>query len=370
MKKKVQFIKVIPISYREVQIILKYSEYQKLIQCKSIYQISVVQVMGQLKAREVLRKNYILLLFLFLGLGMIVFLSRMIFSVEVVHQDREIRELLREELGKYDIKKYSFKKSYDQLEEIEDQILNDHKDQLDWIEIIEYGTKYIVRVEERKLNQEEKVFQYQSIVSKKNAVIVEIDAIRGEKVREKDSYVKKGDIVISGLITLPDNTTVPTMAEGRVYGEVWYRVNIDYPFVYQESNFTGKSKTVYAIHFFGKRIGLFDFERYRSFQRKDKVLFSSNFLDFQFVREKQFEVLVKDEVYTEDIVQNKAIDYIKNKLMKDNSDIVEIRDVKILSSSSDEDSITFQLFVRSIEDIGEVVAIQETESDTEQENMN
>ena len=49
MKKKVQIIQVIPISYREVHLILKYSEYQKLLNFKSIYQITVLQFMGKLK---------------------------------------------------------------------------------------------------------------------------------------------------------------------------------------------------------------------------------------------------------------------------------------------------------------------------------
>lgn len=370
IRKKINIIQVIPVSYREIHLILKYSEYEKLLQYKSIYQITVLQFLGKLKYQEIFKKNYILLLFMILGLILILFLSRVIFSVEVIHQDREIRELLEKELASYDIKRFSMKKSYEELEKIEDDILNHNKDKLEWIEIISYGTKYVVRVEERKLNEETEEFQYQSIVSKKNAVLVRIDALRGEKVKNINDYVTKGDTVISGYITLPNNTQVATMAEGTVYGEVWYQVNVDYPIVYQETNLTGKSKNVYVIHFFDKRISLFDFDQYRSFQSKDKVLVSSNLLSLSLVREKQFEAEVKDEVYTEDIARNNAIDYIKQKLMKDNEDIVKIKDVKILTTSSDEDSIQFKLFVRAIEDIGEVVTIQEIKVEEEDSNTN
>lgn len=367
MKNKVHMIRLIPVSYREVHVILKYSEYQKLLQYRSIYQITILQSFGKLKAKKLLKKNAILLLFMILGLGLIVLFSRVVFCIEVIHQDKEIRQLMIKELGKHDIKKYTLKRSYAELEEIEDQILAENKDRLEWIEIIEYGTKYTVRVEERKLNQEEDVFQYQNIVSKKNAILTQIDAIRGEKVRNIHDYVTAGDVIISGNITLPDNTTVPTMAEGRVYGEVWYQVSVDYPFVYQEANLTGKSKTVYVLQFFNKRFSLFDFEEYKSFQSRDKLLVSSNLLDIRFTREKQYELEVKDEVYTEDIVKVKAIDYIKDKLMKDNSDIVRIEEVKIITSSSDEDSIRFKLFVRAIEDIGVVSPITLGEGE-QQEN--
>lgn len=192
-------------------------------------------------------------------------------------------------------------------------------------------------------------------------MLVEIDAIRGEKVKFLNDYVSKGDVIISGFITLPNNTIVPTMAEGTVLGEVWYMVDVEYPFVYQETNFTGKSKTVYAIHFFDKRFGFFDFDEFRSFQSKEKVLFSSNFLDIRFVREKQYEVIIKDEVYTEEMVGVRAIKYVKEKLMKDNSSIREVIDVRILNAFSDDDNMKFKMFVKTIEDIGEVVIINEGE---------
>lgn len=358
-KYKVQIIKLIPVSYREVYLILKESEYQKLLQIHSIYEISIVEYYGKLKLYKLFRRNVVLLVFMVLGFFLMFFLSRMVFSVEVIHQDSELRELIEGELKKHEIDRFTLKKSYHELEKIEDQILADNKDRLEWIEIISYGTKYTVRVEERKLNQEEKTFQYQSIVSKKSAVIVEIDAVRGEKVKQVNDYVKAGDVVISGYITLPNNTKVATMAEGKVYGEVWYEVNVDYPFVYQESKLTGRSKTVYVLHFFNKRIGLFDFEAYRSFESKDKILVSSNLLSLKLTKEKQYESVVKDEVYTEDIVEIKAIDYIKDKLMKDNLDIVKIEEVKVMSRSGDEDSISFRLFVRAIEDIGQLVPISE-----------
>lgn len=357
IQQKIKIIHLHQISYREIEIILKYSEYLKLLEYKSIYQVTLLQFMGKMKIDEFFKKNVVLFSFLIVGICFLVFLSRVVFQVEVIHQDSEIRELLVQELEKYNVKKYTMKKSYAKLEEIEDKILEENKDRLEWIEILEYGTKYMVRVEERKIDTKVENFRYQSIVSKKNAIVVEIDAKQGEKVKNVNDYVKKGDTVISGYITLPNNTRVQTMALGRVYGEVWYRVTIDYPFVYQESNLTGKSKTVYAIYFLGKRIGLFDFEQYRSFESKNQVLVRSNLLNIQFVREKQYEVESKDEVYTEDMVRNKAIDYIKNKLKKDHEEVVEVRDVKILSSSSNEKGVRFRLFVRVIEDIGEVVEL-------------
>ena len=361
IKKKIQIVRLIPISYREVYVILSYSEYQKLIQFKSIYKITVLDNLGSKRFEDNIKKNCILLGFMVFGLVLIIILSNVIFKIEIIHHDREIRELLAVELKKYGIVPYTFKKDYDELEEIEDKILENNKDIFEWIEISIYGTKYIVRIEERKLNKESNEIGYQSIISKKDAILVRVDAIRGERIAHVDEYVHKGDTVISGYITKPDNTKVATKAEGIVYGEVWYQVDVDYPIVYQETKLTGKSKTVYVFYFFNHRFSLFDFDSYKSFESKSKVLVQSNLLDIKFVQEKLYEANVLDEVYTEDIARNKAIDYIKNKLLSDNEDMIEISEIKIIGEDSDEDSIKFTLFVRAIEDIGEVVAIDEVE---------
>ena len=156
-----------------------------------------------------------------------------------------------------------------------------------------------------------------------------------------------------------------TKADGVVLGEVWYTVNMDYPFVYQESNFTGNSKTVYSICFYNKKFSFFDFSKYRSFESKEKVLVSSNFLDIHLVKEQHYEVIVKDEVYTEDMVYDRAIMYLKERMIKDNPDIREVKDVQIMSSLINDKGIRFKMFVKTVENIGEVLKI-----DNELENTN
>ena len=354
---KIHIIRIIPISIREVELLLDYQEYLKLMEYKSIYEVKVLRYYGTKRWGKELKNNSILFSFMVVGLILILFFSRVISQVEVIHQDSSIRSYLLDELKKYGIKRYSFKKGYDALEKIEDKILSDNKDKLEWIEIIEYGTKYTVRVETRKLNEDKEVYQLQHIVSRKNAVISRIEAIQGEKVKFVNDYVKKGDIVISGNITLPDNTSVVTMAKGRVYGEVWYQVTLDYPYVYQESKLTGNSKTVYAIYFFNKRYGLFNFSKYRTFESKRDILFSFNLLDIQFVREKQYETLVRDEIYTDSMVEVKAREYVKKKLMRDNPYIRKILEMRVLNKNSDSKGVFFKIFTKVEEDIGEVLPI-------------
>ena len=351
IKRKINIIKLIPISHKEAHIILKYQEYKKLTKYNTTYKISIIEEYGILKIKKQLKKNKIFIPLIIISISVIILLSNIIFSIDIIHSDKQIRTLISEELTKYNIKKYTFKKPYNQLEEIEEKILENNKDKLEWIEIEEYGTKYIVRIEERKINKEKEKYQYQSIITTKNAIITEIDATKGEIIKNANDYVTKGETVISGYITHPDNTKTPTMAKGTVYGEVWYTIKVEYPYVYQEENLTGRNKTIYVLNFINKRFSLFDFNKYKSFKTKDTILLKNNILNINLTKEKQYELIVIDEVYTEDEVINKAIDYSKEKLLKENTKIKDIKDIKILSQESNESIITLNLFIKAIEDI-------------------
>lgn len=358
IKRKINFIKVIPISDSEVDIILRFNDYLELIKYKSVlYRVDIIDNMGILKLKDRLNTNKYLLIFMIFGLVLLYYLSNVIFKVEVIHHDKNIRDLVYDELEDYGIYKYSFKKSFVELEEIKSKILEENKDKLEWLEIVINGTFVTVRVEERIINDSNNVYKYQSIVSKKNAVIREIKAVRGEILKEEGIYVKKGDVVISGYINHPDNSRGIVMAEGDVYGEVWYSVDINYPFVYQESNLTGRSNKGIMIKFFDNEFNLFNRGDYRSFSRKNKILFKDNLLDMEVVLEKRYEVDIKDEVYTEELVESRAISYVKDKMMSDNSNIKEVVKIEVLSSRVDFDGIEFKFFVTTLESIGEVLEI-------------
>lgn len=366
VKNNINFIKVNKININEVDIVIRYEDYLELLKYNSVmYEIKIVEKLGVLKLRDKLKTNSILIIFLMLGLVLLYSLSNVIFGVEVIHGNSDIRKLLYEELDKYGIYKYSFKKGYKELEEIEDEILENNKDMLEWLEIVVDGVFVKVRVEERIIDDGNSKFRYQNIVSSKNAVIKEVKAVSGEVVKEKGSYVKMGDVVISGAIVHPDNSSVLTMASGKVYGEVWYLVKIKYPFVYQESNLTGRKNSGISIKFFNKEFNLFDKGKYKSFSRKNKFLFGDNLLDLGVVFEKRYELDIRDEVYTVELVEKGAISYINDRMIKDNSKIKEISSVRVLSREVLYDGVNFELFVTTIEDIGEVRVIQEDGANNE-----
>lgn len=349
-------------SHNEAVVTIKYSDYLKLKTVRSIYDVKITNTYGKLRIRNKLKRSYILLSSIILGIALIIFLSNIIFSIEVIHTNKSVIELVSNELNKNGLKKYTFKKKYKDIKKIEDKILNDNKDKLEWISIDIIGTKYVVRIEERKIKNENNDNIYQDIVASKSGVIKKIIALSGEKKYEIDNFVSKGDTIIKGSITKPNNEIILTHASGLVYAEVWYQISVEYPYQYKEEILTGNKKNIYYLKFINKRLELFNFKKYKNFQKEPKILLYNNILPISLVKEKQYEVNIIDEIYTTEEVINKAITLAESRLMSSNKKIDKIDKVSIIKKEEYDSKIKLDLFISVIEEIGEVKILNEEES--------
>ena len=353
IRNRISIINVIPKSYKEVDIIIDYNDLDNINKLKSIYDIKIIDYYGKLRILKLIKKNIFIISFLILGIILIYILSNIIFSVEVIHSNSKIVNLLKNELSYYNIKKYSFVKNYDDIEKIEKKILENNKDSLEWLEIIRDGTKYIVRVEERIINDNRDDNKKYDVVASKNAVIKSITAESGEKVKEVNTYVKKGDVVISSNVTLPNNDKIQGTASGKVIGEVWYTVNTEYPYFYNEIVYTGNKKRVLVFNYVNKRFSLFDFDRYKSFDKNVKYIFKDNFIPIDLSFEYQYETIFINDIYTYEEAKNKAIEHAKEKLFDKYSNIVKINEIKVVNEEDMSSKIKLSLFISCDEDITE-----------------
>lgn len=348
-------------SHNEAVVTIKYSDYLKLKTVRSSYDVKVTNTYGKLRIRNKMKRSYILLSSIILGIALIILLSNIIFSIEVIHTNKSVIELVGNELNKNGLKKYTFKKKYKDIKKIEDKILNDNKDKLEWISIEIVGTKYVVRIEERKIKNENNDNIYQDIVASKSGVIKKIIALSGEKKYEIDNFVSKGDTIIKGSITKPNNEVILTHASGLVYAEVWYQISVEYPYQYKEEILTGNKKNIYYLKFINKRLELFNFKKYKNFQKEPKILLYNNILPISLVKEKQYEVNIIDEIYTTEEVINKAITLAESRLMSSNKKIDKIERVSIIKKEEYDSKIKLDLFISVIEEIGEVKILNEEE---------
>lgn len=345
--------KVIPISHKEIDLIINYQDLDKVLKLKTIYNIKIVRYYGKLRIIKRIKKDIFILSSLLISLLLIYTLSNVIFKVEVIHSNKNIIKLVTKELEDNGIKKYKFVKNYQEIEKIKNKILEENKDTLEWLEIIREGTKYTIRVEERIINNKPKDNKIYNIVASKNAVIKNIYAESGEKIRSINTYVKKGDIIISSDITLPNNEKISKTASGKVQGEVWYNINIEYPYQYHEIKYTGNKKKVLVLNLLNKRISFFDFHKYKTFNRNIKYIFNNNITPISLIYEDEYETNIINEVYDYNTAREKAITKAKEKLLEKYPNIKEVTDIKIITEEDKETKIALNLFVTCLEDITE-----------------
>lgn len=345
--------KVIPISHKEIDLIINYQDLDKVLKLKTIYNIKIVRYYGKLRIIKRIKKDIFILSSLLISLLLIYTLSNIIFKVEVIHSNKNIIKLVTKELEDNGIKKYKFVKNYQEIEQIKKKILEKNKDTLEWLEIIREGTKYTIRVEERIINNKPKDNKIYNIVASKNAVIKNIYAESGEKVRSINTYVKKGDIIISSDITLPNNEKISKTASGKVQGEVWYNINIEYPYQYHEIKYTGNKKKVLVLNLLNKRISFFDFHKYKTFNRNIKYIFNNNITPISLIYEDEYETNIINEVYDYNTAKEKAITKAKDKILKKYPNIKDITNIKIIKEEDKKNKISLNLFVTCLEDITE-----------------
>ena len=338
--------------------------YQKIQDIKTSYSITVLNRFGLAKIQYLFHKYFVFLLSLFLFFGVLFFLSHLIFDIEVIHSNHEIRSIIYEDLKELGIEKFHFKVAYQEKEEIVERILEKETERIEWLEIEEVGTKYIVRVEERKKNKDSKSCQPRSIVAKKDAMILEIHAEAGEVKKKRLDYVKKGDVIISGLIYNKEEIVSKRCARGQVFGEVWYQVSLEIPTHYHEEKVTGKKKRKLEIQFLNHTYHFFS--HYDTYQKKSVSILASRLLPIKFLYSTYLETEVIDEEYTIDNVDDKAYLLAEEKIRQQLSKDDEVISKKILKKYEKNSKIIVEVFFRVKEDITDTISIKDI--DIEKEN--
>lgn len=310
-----------------------------------IYDIEIIGKTGYLQYLELINKNIHVIISFIISVFVICFLSNLVFDINIISNNKDVREILLEELENEGIYKYSLKKDYEKLKLIKENILKKYESTLEWIEIEYEGVRCNVRLEERIINSIKDDDKKYNIVASKDAVIMDIKSSRGEVVSKVRKAVKKGDVIINGTIYFNDELKEIVGASGKVMGEVWYNVKVSYPLTYYEEIIDNNSKMRYSLKLFNKEINLF--------RKSDKVIkekiFESKYVSLY--KNEVFNVKVIDEVLTYDEAINKAVikarEQVKNKLDSDEYIIYE----KSLKVSLNDSKIVLDMFFSVCEDI-------------------
>lgn len=346
-------INILSLKYKnknEVNITVYKKDLEKVQKIKSIYNITELDVHGFLKIKQNIKISQHIIIITIVFFILFLILTNIVFDVEVIHSKKEIRNLLTKELASNGLKKYTLKKSYKEINKIKEKILNKYPDEIEWLEIEPYGTKYIVRVEERKIVKQEKDNNPRNIIAKKSGVLRKVIALKGDIVKDMDDYVNKGDLIVNGELIFNNKVTGKVKATGTVYAEVWYVTKTEYPFAYYSKKPTGKVQDIYTISFLNHSFEL-TLHKFKTKNIKEKILLQNPLIPFKITKQHQSETKIINQVLTFEQALNNAeqdsINKVKSKLNK-NEYIIRS---KYLKSTVKDSTMEVEMFFAVYEDI-------------------
>ena len=333
-----------------LELTVKYEDYLFLENKKGIYNIYVIKEYGLIKYKNFLLKNISLVIAFIISLIYLFVISNMAFNIDVIHNDKEIRALVYDELQKKGISKYHFIPSFKKRRKILDKIVKENKDELEWLEIERKGSILNVKVTERIMNKKEESTKPRHIIAKKSGVIMSITASHGEILKKKNDYVNEGEILISGDIIKDETVKGQVRAEGSVYAETWYLVNVSYPLNYEETIYLSKVKNNLILSIFGHDVPLF--KNYsKNYIENSKTIVKDKIFPFEIRIEKQRKIKVNKQKYTEKQALSKAIEVASKKIEKKLGSDEYIIDKKALNFTMNDSTIEVEVFFKVCENI-------------------
>lgn len=326
---------IVRVNKKDLKNIELYNYYSDIEIYKKIGKDNLIEKIYNLK--------YFILTFILCIISMYL-ISNIIIKVNVIHSNKKIREMLYNELEEYGIKKFSIKKDFNALEQIKNTILENNKDTLEWISITNIGMTYVIRVEERILDDIKEEEKYCDILSTKEAFITNIYATSGEVIVSINDYVHKNDILISGDIYLNEELKGITCAKGIIKGKVWYNTTVTVDRVYYKKEYTDNKRYNLTV-----RNKVLRKNKYNNYDKE--YIIKNNLISLY----KELEYKKVKYIYSEEEGFNKALLELEKKFKDKFGNEGKILETKILSKNINEESITLKAFVVTEESIGKKI---------------
>ena len=265
--------------------------------------------------------------------------SNIIIKIEIKHENKNIKQEIKRIVNEYGINIFTIKKDLEELNKISEEILYKNRDILKWISINNEGMKYIISLEERIETKKTKEEKHCNIISTKDAIITKIINNKGITVAEKNKHVTPEEILITGQITLNDAVKDNICADGRVFGETWYKIHISKPLKYISKKYTNNS--VYNIKINNKYLKKIKYKHY-----DEKIIY--NFKNIQIAKLQEY--TVKELKYSPTEAKKIAITESIEKLKKEIPENSIILEKKVLKETQNNSKIDIDIFV-SVEQI-------------------
>ncbi len=320
------------------------------------------------------RKGFII------GIGLcallIFIMSLYIWDISIVGGSKYTSEAMIKFLNKNQIHIGMLQKKVD-CQEIEEEIRLAYND-IGWVSAEIRGTRLIIKITETNMPAPAKAAMKPShMVATKDAIVQKIITRSGTPLVRSGDVVKKGDILVSGILTVKGDFDEilryqPVVADADIICKSFYQYKDSFDLTYYDKIFTGKIKKGYYFGFFGKKLFLYNprnsYEKYDIIVNENSLhLTDSFYLPFLYgtITTRQYKEEKKN--YTKEEAIALANQHLNRYFDNLNKNKVNIKDNNIKTTIENNKCITQgRIFVE--EPAWEYKAIQDDEWRIEQKD--
>lgn len=328
------------IKYKDKYIIckIKESDYKTL---SRYYKIEILKEFNTHELFKHLKKYYLEYLSIILGIILFNLFINTICYVDIRTTNRGLASKISKVLDIYNLKRFTLKKDYNYLAKVKQELLKTYPDELEWVEIKNDGMKYIITLEERKKILPNTKNDRCDVIATKDALVTKVIAQSGVVMVKPNTYVRAGDVLISGEIKYNEEIKNTVCAKGIVYGEVWYDVKMSLPKTYQEKIYTDKYRYNLELSH-NKDYKIFK-SRLKDYDTKRKTLIS--ILGFKINLLKEEEIIYLTKEYTEEELDIRIDELIQEKVGLKLKEGEEILYKNVLKKELNHSKIDIDVFV-------------------------
>lgn len=296
-----------------------------------------------------------------LGIGFAIFiflifvLSSFIWSINIKGANNVSSKEIRQSLSELGIRPGTFKLNIPVIE-IENNMLIKVKE-ISWIKITLKGTRAIIEIKER-INPPKIVPENIpcNIVARRDGIIYKIVSMKGDEVVKEGEPVRKGQILVSGVIERPEVEIRYVHSLAEIEAKTWYEEKVVIPLETIKRVRSGRKKSKIYINLNDKTLLIkntdINYKTYDKIKRNLKLIETDKFeLPFEIVIEDYFETSDINVFLSSEEAKSLALEEIEKNVLSNmayNAKIINKRIDYVVK----EDCVIASALYETIEDIG------------------
>jgi len=289
-----------------------------------------------------------------LFLLLLMFLSNVIWGIEIKGAKPATEYQIRKELDKMGVKIGKLQFFTDNVEGIQRKLTNNVGD-LTWVGVELKGTTFHLQVVEKNEPKKPEHLSPRNLIAKKKAIIVNMYIENGQKMVDIHDHVDKGQLLVSGAFGQEESPEL-VAAKGEVWGETWYKSHVELPLETNFKVYNGKEMEKHFILLgnfelpvwgFGKP----EFSNFVTEENVHKIHFLKWELPVSYLNKTLRQQEEVQRTYTIKEAQKIAIELAKKQIKGRLDEDAIIKDEKILHKTNKNGKVILDIHFKVIENI-------------------